>query len=126
VTKTCKATRVNGQPCQAPAGEDGYCFGHSPRLSEARRAGSSRGGRNKRSERRAEKLMPEVLKPVLYNLLSTMAALDDGRVPPRVASAKANLAVSIIKVYEVASLEGRLLALEQELTKGTGHDARAS
>src|SRR3989442_776867 len=33
MTKACKATRTNRQPCQAPAGEDGYCFCHSPRLA---------------------------------------------------------------------------------------------
>ena len=114
MSRACKATRKNGQPCQAPAGEDGYCFGHSPRLAEARRAGSSRGGRHKRTEARATRLMPEVLRPVLYKLLHGMAEVDAGRMDPRVATALASLASATVKVYEVASLEQRLLALEEQ------------
>jgi hypothetical protein len=121
VAGACKATRKNGQPCQAPAGADGYCFGHSPRLAEARRAGSSRGGRHRRTEARAARLMPEVLRPVLYKLLHAMAEVDAGRMPPRVAAAEATLAAAIVKVYEVSIMETeqrelaeRVAALERQ------------
>src|SRR5438128_1357497 len=115
MTKTCKATRTNGQPCQAPAGEDGYCFGHSPRLAEARRAGSSRGGRHKRTEARAARMMPEVLRPVLYKLLHGMQDVDAGRMDPRVATALASLALAVVKVYQVGVLEDQQRDLQDRV-----------
>jgi hypothetical protein len=39
---------------------------------------------------------------------------DAGRMDPRVATALASLASATVKVYEVASLEQRLLALEEQ------------
>jgi hypothetical protein len=62
--------------------------------------------------------MPEVLRPVLYKLLHGIAEVDAGRMDPRVATALASLASATVKVYEVACLEQRLLALE-------GQNARA-
>ena len=40
--------------------------------------------------------------------------VDAGRMDPRVATALASLASATVKVYEVASLEQRLLALEEQ------------
>jgi Family of unknown function (DUF5763) len=121
MVKACKATRKNGQPCQAPAGEDGYCFGHSPRLAEARRAGSSRGGRHKRSEARAARVMPEVLRPILHHLIAGMVAVEAGRMDPRVGATLASMATAVVRIYEAAVLEGeqrelaeRVQALERE------------
>ena len=111
----CEAQRRDGQPCTTKAlPGDTYCFAHSPKLRNRRRAGNAAGGRAKRTEHRAEKLMPEVLRPVLYRLLHGMAEVDAGRMDPRVATALASLASATVKVYEVASLEQRLLALEEQ------------
>jgi hypothetical protein len=44
----CKATKKDGIPCSLPAVyHDGTCWAHSEKNAEARRRGSSRGGRNK-------------------------------------------------------------------------------
>src|SRR5215204_1865636 len=44
----CKATKKDGTPCSLPAVyHDGHCWARAPQNAEARRRGSSRGGRNK-------------------------------------------------------------------------------
>ena len=44
----CKATKKDETPCSLPAVyHDGTCWAHSEKNAEARRRGSSRGGRNK-------------------------------------------------------------------------------
>ena len=95
----CKAQRRDGQPCTAKAlPDDTYCFAHSPKLRNRRRAGNAAGGRAKRTERRAEKLMPEVLRPILHHLIGGMVAVEAGCMDPRVGSTLASMATAVVKV----------------------------
>jgi hypothetical protein len=112
MVEACKATRKNGQPCQALAGDDGFCFGHSPRLAEARRGGSSRGGKHKRSEARAARLLPEALRPILHHLIDGMVAVVRGSMDPRVGSTLASMAAAVVRVYEAGLLEEKVRELE--------------
>jgi Family of unknown function (DUF5763) len=89
----CSARRKNGDPCTARALADGFCFAHSPALTEKRRAAYAQGGRAKGTAQRAEKLMPEVLRPVLYKLLQQALTLLT-IVAPTMVSAPATLRIS--------------------------------
>ena len=119
--RRCRGTTRGGAPCQAPPyaiGEDGYCWAHSPANADARRQAQAKGGRNRSTGARLDRLVPATLRPVLGTLLD---ALDDvrgeeGRPPalsPQQAQAMAALARACVAVYQVAELEPRLAALEQ-------------
>jgi hypothetical protein len=111
---SCQAVRRNGLPCRSrPLPGKPFCFAHDPDLAEARRAGSSRGGQNKRTEARLSRIVPASLKPTLQQLFTALDEVHDGTLDPRQASAMASLAGAIARMYETAELEQRLEALEQ-------------
>ncbi len=109
----CQATTKGGARCKGVARPSGFCFAHDPGLQDARRAGQARGGENKRTEARLTRLVPATLKPVLQKLMAGVDEVYDGTLEPRQASAMASLAGAIARLYEVASLEERLEALER-------------
>jgi hypothetical protein len=118
--RRCGGTTRGGAPCQAPPyaiGEDGYCWAHSPANAEARRAAQAKGGRQKASAARLDRLVPATLRPVLGTLLDALDQVrgEDGQAPtlsPAQAQAMAALARAAVAVYQVAELEPRLAALE--------------
>ncbi len=116
----CRATRRDGQPCTMKAGEDGYCFSHSPAVVERRRAGNAQGGWNKATSRRLERLIPSSLRPTLETLFTALDEVHEGTLDPRQASAMASLAGAIGRLYETASLEERLEAIEKAHEQNTG------
>jgi hypothetical protein len=116
----CRATRRDGQPCTMKAGEDDYCFAHSPAVAERRRAGNAQGGRNKATPRRLERLIPSSLRPTLETLFTALDEVHDGTLDPRQASAMASLAGAIGRLYETASLEERLEAIEKAHEQNIG------
>lgn len=109
----CEATRTNGQPCTARALADGYCFAHSPALAQKRRAAYATGGRHKSRAARADKLLPASLRPVVVTLIAALDEVHAGTLEPRQASAMASVAGAIGRLYETATLEQRIEALEQ-------------
>ncbi len=109
----CQATRRDGQPCAMKAGEDGFCFSHSPTAAERRRAGNALGGRNKATPKRLARLIPSSLRPTLETLFAALDEVHSGELDPRQASAMASLASAIGRLYETASLEQRLEAIEK-------------
>lgn len=113
--RRCSATRRDGTPCQTPPsgiGTDGFCWAHSPAQREARRAARAKGGRQRATAARAEKLVPAVLRPVLLTLLQTLQGAKVGTLDPRQATAVASVARAIVAVYTAGTLEERLQALE--------------
>jgi len=110
----CRATRADGQPCSVRALADGYCFAHSPATAAKRRAAYASGGRNKSTPLRLAKLVPATLRPVLDSLLRAVDEVHAGTLDPRQASAMASLASAAGRLYETASLEERLMALEEQ------------
>lgn len=109
----CQATTKDGARCRGTARPSGFCFAHDPELQHARRDGQARGGQNKRTEARITRLVPATLKPVLEKLMAGVDEVYDGTLEPRQASAMASLAGAIGRIYEVASLEERLEAIER-------------
>ena len=108
---TCKATRKDGQRCTAPAVSDGFCIGHCPQATEARREG----GRNSSKQARLDAMLPARLRPVLGLLEKGVKEVYDGSLEPKKAHAMASLARSMVTVMEAGVFEERLLKLEQRL-----------
>ena len=124
--RRCCGTTRGGAPCQAPPyaiGEDGYCWAHSPANAEARRAAQAKGGRNRSTGARLDRLVPATLKPVLATLLDALDEVrgEDGQPPaltPQQAQAMAALARAAVAVYQVAEIEPRLAKLEEAAQDG--------
>ena len=110
----CLGRRRDETPCMAQALlSSGYCFAHDPdNQANAARARAA-GGRGRARARRAEKLMPATLRPVLQKLLDALDEVHDGTLSPRQGEVLACLAGAIVRVYEVSMLEERLAVLEQ-------------
>ncbi len=115
VTPSCRGTRRDGTPCQAPPntiGSSGYCWAHDPANAIARRETQAKGGRNKSTASRAEKLVPTVLRPVLDTLLVAVDDVKAGTLTTQQASALASLAGAIVRVYQAGIIEERVATLE--------------
>jgi hypothetical protein len=109
----CTATRVNTLPCTAAARPGtAFCFAHDPELQARRQAGRFKGGANKATHRRLDKLTPASLRPVLDALFTALAGLQDGTIEPKRATAMATVSGAIVRCYEVAEAEPRIKALE--------------
>ena len=114
-TVRCKGARRDGSPCQAPPaalGPAGFCWAHDPAQAESRRAARAKGGQNRATAKRVDKLVPATLRPVVGMLLAVLDEVHDGRLTPAQASAMAAVAGAVVKVYQVAELEQRVEALE--------------
>jgi len=109
----CQATTKGGQPCRGTARPSGFCFSHDPTLQEARRDGAARGGQGQSTPARLARLIPSSLRPTLETLFTALDEVHSGELDPRQASAMASLAGAIGRLYETASLEQRLEAIEK-------------
>jgi hypothetical protein len=112
----CRATRRDGQPCQAPALADGLCFAHTPSQAAARAAGQAKGGRHRASVVRLRGLVPPRLIVVYEQLETALGEVHDGELEPRAAVAMAALARAMVAVLTAGETEERLRALEGRAT----------
>lgn len=119
--RRCTATRRDGTPCAAPPSAvdaaTGFCWAHDPAKREARREARAKGGRQRATSARAEKLLPSHMRPVLGAVLAAIRDVRAGAITPAQASAIASLASAAVKVYQVGILEERVAQLE-ELQEG--------
>ena len=114
-TPRCRGLRRDGSPCQAPPhaiGPAGHCWAHDDSRAEARRAARAKGGQNRATAKRIDRLVPATLRPTLDTLLCAVDEVKDGTLTPAQASAMAALAGAAVKVYQVAELEQRVASLE--------------
>jgi hypothetical protein len=110
----CKGTRRDGSPCNAQALlTSGYCFAHDPDNQVTAAKARADGGRGRAKLRRAEKLLPNVLRPVLAKLTAAIDETHAGTLDPRQATAMAALASAVVRVFTSGTLEERLAALEE-------------
>ncbi|MBI4332366.1 MAG: hypothetical protein HY673_13920 [Chloroflexi bacterium] len=109
----CHATRKDGQPCQAPALSDGFCFGHSPALAEKARQARLRGGQNKAQAVRLRRLIPPRLAPIFDRLEQVLDELHSGKLDPRIGSSMATVAAAMCRLLAVGELEERVRSLEE-------------
>ena len=115
---TCKAVRADRSPCTTRARASGYCWAHDPALREKRRAACRAGGQNKANAARAQRLVPSQLRPVLGLLIRGMDEVYRGTLEPTRYSAMASGAGAVCKLFALAELEERLLALERSQEGG--------
>ena len=105
----CPASKKSGMPCTANAGSDGFCIGHSPGATEARRRGGSATSR----AARAGKLLPARLRPIADLLENALQEVHDGVIEPKQAQAMASVASALVRVITSGELEERLRTLEE-------------
>jgi hypothetical protein len=93
-----------------------YCWTHSPEISiYEKKLGASKGGKNK------YKLMAQGLPQIIISdsrdvpplLVDTIQRLRNGEIDVRLGTAIGYLSNVLLKSYEVADLEGRVIKIEQ-------------
>ncbi len=120
----CHATRKDGQPCQAPAVSEGFCFGHSPALAEKARQARTQGGRNKALAVRLRRLIPPRLAPVFDTLETVLDELHSGKLDPRIGSGMAAIAGAMCRLLAVGELEERVRQLEESSKNRSDRNGR--
>ena len=85
-----------------------HCIGHDPGALEARR----KGGHDKSRAKRAGKLLPARLQPMVSLLEDALGKVHRGELDHRAASAMASLAGALVRTITAGELEERLKALE--------------
>jgi hypothetical protein len=66
---------------------------------------------------RAQKLVPAMIKPVLALLIGGMHQVHRGELEPQRYAAMAAGASAICRVFQLATLEERIIALERDLRR---------
>ena len=113
----CKAQTAGGAPCSAqPVRDDGFCYWHSPATASERVEARRRGGQNRSTKARARKQIPVAMSAdELAGWLSLLfTQVMAGRIEPRVATAAATVAKTLMDVRQASELEERLAALETQ------------
>jgi len=110
----CMGVRKDSSPCRAkPLPGRRFCWAYDDELSGKRQEAREKGGRNRSTEARLNKVMPASLKSILGLLMTGVSEVHEGTLDSRQASAMASLASAIGRLYEVAQLEERLEILER-------------
>jgi len=110
----CKATRRDGEPCQAWASRStGYCPLHSEKSREIQVLG----GLSKTRANMLANRLPSRLQPLLDLLSESIEQTHRGELKPAQGQAIASLASALVKVTEVAEFETRLVVIEKTLRK---------
>jgi hypothetical protein len=115
MVRQCKAQTVSGSPCSAtPVRADGYCWWHSPALAEERDAARRRGGAARSNKARAAKQIPPAMSAAdLAGWLSLLfTQVLTGRIEPKIGTACATIARTLLEVRTTTELEQRLSELE--------------
>lgn len=116
--RKCQFIKADGVECQAHAMKDSeYCFTHNPHMQVERQLALSKGGS---APRKAYEALPEVkienTKDVVNLLAMTISEVRAGTVELRVANCIGYLSGHLIKAFEIADLEMRVIKLEKTLT----------
>ena len=112
----CRATKRDGQPCRSVVVlMSGYCPRHDPARRDEAHAASVAGGRGRGRIARVERLVPGTLRPVLNTLLDALGQTHRGELDPKIATALAALVGGIVRVYQSASVEEQIAALEAQI-----------
>jgi Family of unknown function (DUF5763) len=113
--RVCVGTRKDGQPCQAGATPDGYCFAHSPALRERTAAARRAGGHNSSRTVRARKLVSKDTRGIATLLEEAMEAVAGRKLAPSRGSAIASLVNAWVRVHELALEETELASIKAQL-----------
>jgi hypothetical protein len=111
--RSCRATRRDGQPCQARALPGSpHCWAHDPACAEQRAEARKRGGRNSAKLVRLRGLVPPRLVSVYDRLEDALGEVHDGTLDPKVGSAMAALARAMVSVLTTGEIEQWVRDLE--------------
>ncbi len=114
----CKSTRADGKPCKGMARAGGFCFAHSPDMTEQRTQARLKGGHNSSNAARLQKLMPARLVPVFLMMEGILGDVyNDKIVDYKKAQTMALVARTMVAVFTAGELEERLRALEEKIEK---------
>ncbi len=111
----CSAIARSGSRCGSPALPDSaYCFVHSPDTAEARREAARKGGHARSNQARARAAIPEAMDAAeLGGWLTTLfKGVITGRIEPKIGTAAATIARTMMEVRELVEIEARLVAIE--------------
>lgn len=119
--RKCQATNRNGEPCNAAAGENGFCFMHDANKGKERAEARKKGGLSKITPHVADKsLVPkktrtitEVMKILDYTLIESLAlanSIQRGRL-------LVSIAHGYIEAIKTGELEQRLEMIELKLSQ---------
>ncbi len=112
----CSAIAKSGSRCNSAAlPGSAYCFVHDPASAEARRAASVKGGKARSTQARAKAALPEAMDAAeLGGWLSLLfRQVMTGRIEPRIGTAAATIARTLMEVRTVTELETRIAELEE-------------
>jgi len=116
----CKATRIDGAPCQAPALDDGeeLCLWHSERWRDVRLAKSREGGLRRTIELpSAEALTPAKARELLA---AASSALLSGSLDANTVRSLAYALMVDRQVRSTEEMDSRMAQLEEQLAAMTG------
>jgi hypothetical protein len=120
----CNAIRRDGRRCTSPVVlGNGFCFAHDPAREEDAAAGRRAGGRGRSKTVRLQRLLSPRVAAVCDRLEPLIGELRRGEVEPRVATAMAAVARTLVQLETTAGLEERLRSLESLLQRGGDADA---
>ena len=116
----CKAINSKGEPCQAKAMANGFCYRHNPEISDAdKKKASASGGRPTlaRVEQQLRAVPDFELsndpKGLLDLLTGNINDLRNGRIDPKTSNAVVQNVGMILRVYETLVQESRIRELER-------------
>jgi len=125
MTVACSAIAKSGSRCRRPAlaGKQ-HCLMHDPGSAGLRLEASKKGGFERSAKARAAKLVPEAMTPAeLAGWLSLLfTQVMTGRVEPKIGTACAAIARTLLDVRTTTEIETRLCELES--LAGIGNDRR--
>lgn len=108
----------NDNPCEAWATNDGFCFMHSPHMTEQRALAQSKGGSVGKDphDRILVELQPIEIgssKDIVLLLTETVNLVRTGRMDIKVANCIGNLSNTLLKAFDQAILGQRLETVER-------------
>ena len=124
----CQETNADGTPCRMRPQMNGLCFVHDPARAAERTLARQRGGLRRSGQIALRILKDEGMSPTEFKtpaevcrLLShTITNVQSGRLDHRIGAAIGMLSGVLLRALEVETLDNRLDAIEQELSKQKG------
>lgn len=115
-TTLCNGIKQDGRRCTCPVVlASGFCFAHDPARREDADAGRRAGGRGRSNAARLQKNISPRVSAICDKLEPLIDQLRKGEVDPRVATAMASVARTMVQLESSAGVEERLRALESQM-----------
>ncbi len=114
--RRCNAIRRDGRRCTSPVVlSSGFCFAHDPARRDDAIAGRRAGGRGRSTVARRRRQLSPRAAAICDRLEPLLDELRRGEIDPRVATAMASVAKTLVQLESTAGLDERLRVLESLL-----------